>query len=181
MGSKKLTAAQQAALDYVAACDEKYRQVKATARTRALRQIEQEIETFKVARDRAVYDAVEAGVPKRQVGIHGLHTSSPNTIQEAYDSIAKGIVNLNVELAQKVVQRFSIIRSGSNSGGLYAYVGDGEAFVLPHFDGTPQIPESDGYLFVRIMGKWMQWPAQESEYPAPEGAQEYVEENGAGE
>jgi hypothetical protein len=178
MGSKKLTTAQQAALDYVAECDERYRQVKATARTRAMRQIEQEIETFKAARDRAVYDAVQAGVPKRQVGIHGLHTSSPNTIQDAYDAIAKGIVNLNVELAKKHVERFTALRRGRTHYGPNILVGDSEAFVNPQWEGIEQVPAGEGYLFVWLVHEWKQWPTQAETDPAPEGMLEWVKENG---
>lgn len=84
-------------------------EAKITARLRAQAMIDAEISAHQHEVDRAVRVAVEAGVPKRQVGILGLGTSDYKTLQAAL-SRTEGLAAAVIahEETDPLAQRYSL-------------------------------------------------------------------------
>lgn len=104
-GKKKLTAAQQVKLDYVREVDQSWRLAKEHARIEAMREADRKIEQHAAVRDRAVLEAVLAGVPKASVGRDGLNTSNPNTV---YDILKRAMATGDVAIpsAPVIVEKY---------------------------------------------------------------------------
>lgn len=83
-GPKKLDADQQVRLDAVRAADDAWREAKLTLRTRLRAQLEAELLRYAMARDKAVYEAVQHDVPKSRLAEDGLRTS-PNAVYDALE------------------------------------------------------------------------------------------------
>jgi hypothetical protein len=152
----KLTQHQQELLDYVAETDERFRQAKRHARRRAQEMVEQEIAMFSAARDKAVWEAVNAGVPKRQVGILGLGTTSPNTVHEVFDRAVANMKLTGVELAVPKGPRYSWGHIAMKRGdGLFAWVLDAEDPFLrtEGLDSDFERRENDGHYVNILHGK----------------------------
>lgn len=88
-GKKKLTPEQEAALHEVSHVDDIWRQAKSNARIELKRAIEERIGTYARDRDRAVWDAIQLGIPKSRITKDGLRTSSPNVIYEIEDRMRR--------------------------------------------------------------------------------------------
>ena len=106
-GRRALTPEQQAKLKYVAEADDAWRRAKKYEREKYLRMAEERIAQFAYVRDQAVFDAVEAGVPKTVVGRDGLGTSNPYAVNEAYDRVHEVAAEVGVELPKHPVPRFA--------------------------------------------------------------------------
>lgn len=82
-GPVKLTAEQQVALDHARAADDAWRNAKLTLKARLRQQLEEELQRYAIARDKAVYDAaVGHQVPKNRLANEALRTS-PNAVYDA--------------------------------------------------------------------------------------------------
>lgn len=167
----KLTPQQEALLAFAEEADDRYRSAKLNARKRAAEMIEREIAAFSAARDKAVWEAVEAGVPKRQIGLVALKTTSPNTVQEIYRRVMDSQEFVEVELAKKAVPKYQWSERHPSPNGLMHYwylLVDGDDFrtTIENFEG-------DGYLYMRHSdGSYMWGPAKPDE-----AAQQWVKEN----
>ena len=68
--------------------DQTWRTAKQGAITRARALVAQELAGYLKLRDQEVRAAFEAGIPKRQIGIEGLGSSSSTTVEEALQRTA---------------------------------------------------------------------------------------------
>lgn len=170
----KLTQRQEQLVAQVDAADNRYRDAKVNARKRALEAVEREVEQFSIARDLAVWEAVNGGVPKRQVGLAGLKTTSPNTVQDIYNRAVERQVSVGVELAEYEVTAPSYSWS--------------ERFLFPlavfpywfllvegddHVARVGDVPEHAGYLYADMLGGGFQWVGDKPSLDA----QEWVKKN----
>lgn len=156
----KLNGKQEALMAHASNADDKWRQAKLNAKIRLKRLVEEEIAQFAAARDRAVWDALQAGVPKRQVGIEALKTSSPHTVNEIYDRMIANQELVEVELAVKPVEKYEW------SAPLVHPISKLK-FIFLQVDGDDHWTEDDqgvmtgsGYLFYQPTpgGKWLPRP-----------------------
>jgi hypothetical protein len=166
-----LTPEQAAALAYVNETDDRWRAAKVNAKRRAAELVERELAQFAAARDNAVWEAIELGVPKRQVGQKGLKTTSPNTINDIYNraQAAQGVVE--VQLASKPVPEYqwSSRHIAPVSGLPYWYLLiDGD-----DYETTAEGYEGKGYLRVRLTDGSYLWP----DTPPPTAARQWAEQN----
>lgn len=76
----KLTAEQHLALGAVAAADEEWRAARRTLEARLRAELSARVAELERRRAVAVRAAHEAGVPKRRIGVEGLHTSDPRAV-----------------------------------------------------------------------------------------------------
>lgn len=143
----KLTAQQEALLAYASEADDRYRSAKLNARRRAAEMVEREVAAFASARDKAVWDAIEGGVPKRQVGLTALKTTSPNTVQDIYNRVLESQEYVDVELAQKPVPRYAWSEGTRIPAGVYWWLlVDGDDHEVHNDDADIH---GTGYLYVR--------------------------------
>ena len=161
----KLNAEQKALLDYASDADDAWRQAKLHAAKRAKEMIEREIASYAAARDKAVYDAIEAGVPRRQVGQLGLKTTSPNTVADAYNRVAAQTQLAEVPMAvmRKPKYRWDGPFVHSVSGNPFAFLvidGDDHETEVP----DPEMTGHSGYLYINPGTGWVAYPTM----PVPE-------------
>ena len=154
----KLNAEQKALLDYASDADDAWRQAKLHAAKRAKEMIEREIASYAAARDKAVYDAIEAGVPRRQVGQLGLKTTSPNTVADAYNRVAAQTQLAEVPMAvmHKPKYSWSQVHTHPVSERQFAFLyidGDDHETVVE--DAWMNGP---GYLYIKPADKWVAFP-----------------------
>jgi hypothetical protein len=81
-GKQKLTPHQQELLERVSRVDGRWRDAKRTAMLEAKRIVQERIDAHAALREQAVWEALEAGIPKSRIGREGLGTSSPNAVYE---------------------------------------------------------------------------------------------------
>ncbi len=172
---------QQAALDHAEQADIRWREAKRSIRKRAREFVEKELAMFSAARDLAVYEAVQLGVPQRRIGLDALHTSSPNTVRDILDRVELNTELVDVELAVKPKPQFSWSESEfmeAPSGDFtYEYrwllAGDGFKNAAMNVAGV-DFPAHEGYLYVRsdVKPEWMTIGAK-----APEAALAWAEVN----
>lgn len=157
-----LNANQQAALDHAEQADIRWREAKRSIRKRAREFVEKELAMFSAARDLAVYEAVQLGVPQRRIGLDALHTSSPNTVREILDRVELSTELAEVELAVKPTTQFSWTESEffvATNGATYEYrwllASDGYRSAETNLPGG-KIPEREGYLHIRtdVQPEW---------------------------
>jgi len=79
----ELTTAQEGLLARVDATDAQWRAIKLSARETARKAAEKEVEQYLVLRDMAVRAAFSGGVPKAQIGVGGLKSSSPSAVADS--------------------------------------------------------------------------------------------------
>lgn len=85
-GSKTLNYQQQQRLRAVAEADAAWKEAKAFAKAEveaAKKRIDQQIAQHALMRDRAIYEAVKAGVPKTLIGRDGLGNTNPYAVYDA--------------------------------------------------------------------------------------------------
>jgi hypothetical protein len=150
-----LTPEQRQLLDYTAECDQRWRDAKLNAKRRAEELVQKEIAAFAAARDKAVYDSVAAGIPKRQVGIYGLRTTSPNTVHEAYSRVAQQVEHTGISLAAKPTQRFTITTYEHPMAKAVYLVTDSENYHQVYLSTVGLTGTADGWVFVDMGDDWL--------------------------
>lgn len=106
-GRKALDYGQQQKLKAVAEADDAWRHAKKYAEAEARKVAEEKIAQFSAARDRAIYDAVQAGVPKVLIGSDALNNSSPYAVLDAVRRVEEAIETGGITLAEVVHERFA--------------------------------------------------------------------------
>lgn len=106
-GRKPLDHEQQKKLRYVADADDAWRKAKKYEYERARKQAEDRIAQFAWTRDRAVFDAVQAGIPKAVIGRDGLGTTNPYAVNEAYNRAVESTPETPVELPKTPTDQFA--------------------------------------------------------------------------
>lgn len=124
-GRKPLTAEQAAKLKRVADADDAWRAARKYKREEYLRKADEEIATYALVRDQAVYEAVRSGVAKSVVGRDGLGTTNPYAVNEAYERVKSAN---EAGSPATPAQRFSWGRViGKNANAVYGWVLDATA------------------------------------------------------
>lgn len=164
--AKGMTPEQVALLEYASEADDRYRIAKANARKRAEQLARQEIAKFEAVRDQAVFDAIEAGISKRQVGLQALKTSSPNTVQEIYNRVAAERTEVEpVELPERTIPKYqwSAVLTHPVSGLKFAFL---QVHGDDHWNQDPEGKmDGSGYLFYNTGNGFVPRP---DDKPSPE-------------
>lgn len=154
----KLNEEQKALLEYVSDADDAWRKAKLNAAKRAKEMIEREIAGFAAARDKAVYDAIEANVPRRQVGQLGLKTTSPNTVADAYNRVAAQTQLAEVPMAVMHKPKYKW-------RGPFVHPVSERPYAFLVIDGDDHATEIDdahmsglGYLYMKPGNEWIAFP-----------------------
>lgn len=106
-GKAKLTDEQRKHLDFIVRSNSAFLEAQATARARIQQQIEAELEEHLFEREKAIYEGIELGIPKKRIYEEGLGTTSPNYVYDVEKRWnAKRQVS-TVALAHKEKPRFS--------------------------------------------------------------------------
>jgi hypothetical protein len=171
----KLTPQQESILRRVDDADTRYRNAKLTARKRAQEMIDDEIAEFASDRDKAVWEAVEAGIPKRQVGLVGLKTTSPNTVHEIYNRMVQKQVNVGVEFMAPELPNchWGSHHSFGPESNVYWLEVDGDDIVQDVRDKDPNFPVYPGYMYSKIGDKPWTWVGEKPD----EATQKWAEEH----
>ena len=117
----RTTPAQDAILKALDGFDNAWRMKKRDAKMEARIIVERAISATLAQRDMYVRIAIEAGIPKSQIGERGLHTTSPSAIVE---SLARTADNA-VQIATSVVPRFEWVTTEEKQPYLNGGVGMG--------------------------------------------------------
>lgn len=102
----KLSQKQQDDLAYVDEADDRWRRAKKNALIEARRIANERIEAFSAERDKAVYAAIQSGVPMSRIAREGLHTS-PAAPYEILERMQANMATVGVELSSRPVDAFS--------------------------------------------------------------------------
>ena len=173
-GQQKLTPHQEETLAYARKADDHWREAKLNARVQIRRQVEEQIALHASTRDRAVWEAVEAGVPKARISTDALRTS-PNAVYEILDRVMENLTVSGVGLATKDVPLYSWTLHEID-GSPYAYLHiDGDDHISTGMDGDDyEWTRGEGYLFWRDI--YDGWKAQIAD-PPPAEAIAWAKEN----
>lgn len=131
----RLTAEQDAALAAVAVAQEAYKGARATLERRIRERMAAELGALEAARDRAVFAADRAGVPRRRIGADGLGTKNPGAVyailgtRDAVEEAAAAGVRLGTDAEAAAAQ--------VQPGEVLAHSPRGLVLHSPAFDGVP--------------------------------------------
>jgi hypothetical protein len=151
-GRKALTPDQQVKLRHVADSDDAWRKAKKYEYEKARLQAEERIAQYAYVRDQAVYDAVEAGVPKVIVGRDGLGTSNPHAVNEAYSRVVSVQSEVGVPLPKAPEGRFKWGRIlAKDERWVYGWVLDSEHEGVRTSNG---VGDGDGEGFFSVVDRF---------------------------
>lgn len=200
-GKVLLTDEQRAKLQFINEAKLALATAKTTLMAKARAEVERQLQEYQDTLDRAVYEAVEMGIPKSRVGSEGLGTTAPATV---YAHLARWGEHLNVTLKGAPVEaraRFEKVSEyTASTGDRFMLVRDAEALVQPYVDLSVAFPNMDysgeGFLFIKVRGQdwqhinailptWEQYGMPEEtvakmrQGDAPEGIDAWVISHGA--
>ncbi len=124
-GRKPLDFNQQEKLRAVAEADDAWRHAKKYAEQEARKVAMEKVAQFSGARDRAIYDAVRAGIPKNLIGTDGLDTKNPYAVLDAVRRVEELQQEVGIGLPQPHAQRFKWVKVlKSNESGAFGWISD---------------------------------------------------------
>ena len=156
-GKTLLTDEQRAKLQFINEAKLAFTTAKTTLMAKARVEVERQLQEYQDTLDRAVYEAVQMGIPKSRVGSEGLGTTAPATV---YAHLDRWREHLDLTLHGAPVEarsRFEIVSEHTAStGDRFMLVRDIEAFVQPFADLSIAFSNmqysGDGYLYVKLNG-----------------------------
>lgn len=174
-GTQKLTAKQEEALAFVTKADDRWREAKLNAQIEVRKLVQERIDMHAATRDQAVYEAIQAGVPKSRISQEGLRTS-PNAVYDILERVSQKLAVTNVELAtpDRAPYEWSERFTMPNGYNYWFLIVDGDDHVSTIADAQAGFNhEHPGYVYVDFGASGWAWPLGK---PSPE-AQAWAEGN----
>lgn len=144
-GVTKLTHEQNMQLNHIQNAESAYWEAKRNLKSKLQKQLDEELGEFLHEREKAIFEGIQMGIPKKRIYEEGLGTTSPNYVYDVEKRLSARQEFVDVQFAKKV-HRFGF-------GKIFAWYPDTLSGIFmvtdehhPDVHGSLNHPEFEGFL-----------------------------------